>query len=102
MGQLREEFRRYIRTKVAQELVDFYLDSLDREEVTGFFERQVKSLIRPTAAAVCGMLCFGASVVLAGIMLWSCEGFDRTEPIGRTRVRSHDRVRDKAPRRAPR
>lgn len=41
--QLREEFRRYIRTKVAQELVDFYLDSLDREEVTGFFERQVSS-----------------------------------------------------------
>lgn len=39
--QLRTEFRRYIKTKVAQELVDFYLDSLDREEVTGFFERQV-------------------------------------------------------------
>lgn len=43
VDQLREEFRRYIKTKVAQELVDFYLDSLDREEVTGFFERQVTS-----------------------------------------------------------
>ena len=41
VDQLRDEFRRYIKTKVAQELVDFYLDSLDREEVTGFFERQV-------------------------------------------------------------
>ena len=40
--QLRDEFRRYIKTKVAQELVDFYLDSLDREEVTGYFKRQVK------------------------------------------------------------
>ncbi|CAM9700874.1 unnamed protein product [Ectocarpus sp. 4 AP-2014] len=39
--QLRNEFRRYIKTKVAQELIDFYLDSLDREEVTDFFERQV-------------------------------------------------------------
>ncbi len=43
VDQLREEFRRYIKTKVAQELVDFYLDSLDREEVAGFFERQVTS-----------------------------------------------------------
>ena len=42
--QLRDEFRRYIRTKVAQELVDFYLDSLDREEVAGFFERQVHTI----------------------------------------------------------
>ncbi|CAM9258459.1 unnamed protein product [Scytosiphon promiscuus] len=33
--QLRTEFRRYIKTKVAQELVDFYLDSLDREENHG-------------------------------------------------------------------
>lgn len=41
VDQLRDEFRRYIKTKVAQELMDFYLDSLDREEVTGFFERQV-------------------------------------------------------------
>ena len=41
VDQLREEFRRYVKTKVAQELVDFYLDSLDREEVKGFFERQV-------------------------------------------------------------
>ncbi|CAN0413649.1 unnamed protein product, partial [Ectocarpus sp. 12 AP-2014] len=39
--QLRDEFRQYIKTKVAQELIDFYLDSLDREEVMGFFERQV-------------------------------------------------------------
>lgn len=39
--QLRTEFRRYIKTRVAQELIDFYLDSLDREEVMGFFERQV-------------------------------------------------------------
>lgn len=39
--QLREEFRTYITTKVAEELVDFYLDSLDREEIVGFFERQV-------------------------------------------------------------
>ena len=47
VDQLRIEFRRYIKTKVAQELVDFYLDSLDREEVTGFFDRQVRrSLIR--------------------------------------------------------
>eukprot|EP00903_Cladosiphon_okamuranus_P006660 g6502.t2 len=42
--QLRDEFRRYIKTKVAQELVDFYLDSLDREEVTGFFERQAVTM----------------------------------------------------------
>ena len=41
MEQLRIEFRGYIETKVAQELVDFYLDSLDREEVAGFFKRQV-------------------------------------------------------------
>lgn len=39
--QLREQFRIYVTTKVAEELVDFYLDSLDREEITGFFERQV-------------------------------------------------------------
>lgn len=39
--QLREEFRRYITFRVAKELVDFYLDSLDREEVKGFFKRQV-------------------------------------------------------------
>ncbi|CAM9739286.1 unnamed protein product, partial [Ectocarpus fasciculatus] len=42
--QLRDEFRRYIKTKVAQELVDFYLDSLDREEVTDFFERQAATM----------------------------------------------------------
>ncbi|CAM9477524.1 unnamed protein product, partial [Hapterophycus canaliculatus] len=42
--QLRTEFRRYIKTKVAQELVDFYLDSLDREEVSGFFERQAVTM----------------------------------------------------------
>lgn len=42
MDQLRTEFRRYIKTKVAQELIDFYLDSLNREEVLGFFERQVR------------------------------------------------------------
>lgn len=41
VDQLRDEFRRYIKTKVAQELVEFYLDSLEREEVAGFFERQV-------------------------------------------------------------
>lgn len=39
--QLRTEFRGYVETKVAQELVDFYLDSLDREEVAEFFDRQV-------------------------------------------------------------
>lgn len=39
--QLREEFRRYITARVAEELMDFYFDSLDREEVKGFFERQV-------------------------------------------------------------
>ncbi len=41
MEQLREEFRRYAKTQVAQELVDFYVESLDREEVKGYFERQV-------------------------------------------------------------
>lgn len=41
--QLRTEFRGYIERKVARELVDFYLDSLDREEVAGFFDRQVPS-----------------------------------------------------------
>ena len=41
IDQLREEFRRYVKTKVAEELVDFYIDSLDREEVKGYFERQV-------------------------------------------------------------
>lgn len=46
VDQLRDEFRRYIKTKVAQELVDFYLDSLDREEVAGFFERQVRRFSR--------------------------------------------------------
>ncbi|CAM9451135.1 unnamed protein product, partial [Ectocarpus sp. 4 AP-2014] len=42
--QLRVEFRRYIETKVAQELVDFYLDSLDREEITGYFGRQAATM----------------------------------------------------------
>ncbi|CAN0106221.1 unnamed protein product [Ectocarpus fasciculatus] len=42
--QLRAEFRRYIETKVAQELVDFYLDSLDREEVNGYFPRQAVTM----------------------------------------------------------
>lgn len=41
VDQLRSEFRRYIKRKVAVELVDFYLDSLDREEVVDFFQRQV-------------------------------------------------------------
>ncbi|CAN0273478.1 unnamed protein product, partial [Ectocarpus sp. 12 AP-2014] len=44
VDQLRDEFRRYIKTKVAQELIDFYLDSLDREEVAGFFERQAATM----------------------------------------------------------
>eukprot|EP00903_Cladosiphon_okamuranus_P006658 g6501.t1 len=44
VDQLRDELRRYIKTKVAQELVDFYLDSLDREEVKGFFERQAVTM----------------------------------------------------------
>eukprot|EP00904_Undaria_pinnatifida_P012481 jgi/Undpi1/8363/HiC_scaffold_25.g10831.m1 len=44
VDQLRIEFRRYVKTKVAQELVDFYLDSLKREEVTGFFERQAVTM----------------------------------------------------------
>ncbi|CAM9758034.1 unnamed protein product [Ascophyllum nodosum] len=42
--RLRSEFRRYIKTKVAQELVDFYLESLDREEVQDFFERQAVTM----------------------------------------------------------
>lgn len=41
VDELRAEFRKYIKTKIAQELIDFYQDSLDREEVTDFFERQV-------------------------------------------------------------
>eukprot|EP00904_Undaria_pinnatifida_P012482 jgi/Undpi1/8364/HiC_scaffold_25.g10832.m1 len=44
VDQLRTEFRSYIKTKVAQELVDFYLDSLDREEVKDFFERQAVTM----------------------------------------------------------
>eukprot|EP00903_Cladosiphon_okamuranus_P006656 g6499.t1 len=44
VDQLRDELRRYIKTKVAQELVNFYLDSLDREEVKGFFERQAVTM----------------------------------------------------------
>ncbi|CAB1110198.1 unnamed protein product [Ectocarpus sp. CCAP 1310/34] len=44
VDQLRDEFRRYIKTKVAQELIDFYLDSLDREEVADFFERQAATM----------------------------------------------------------
>ncbi|CBJ31529.1 signal transducer, putative [Ectocarpus siliculosus] len=42
--QLRAEFRRYIETKVAQELVDFYLDSLDREEIKEYFTRQAVTM----------------------------------------------------------
>ncbi|CAM9384392.1 unnamed protein product [Ectocarpus fasciculatus] len=42
--QLRNEFRGYMQTKVAQELVDFYLDSLDREEIHGFFGRQAVTM----------------------------------------------------------
>lgn len=42
VDQLRTEFRKYIKTKIAQELIDFYQDSLDREEVEDFFERQVR------------------------------------------------------------
>ncbi|CAM9480659.1 unnamed protein product, partial [Ascophyllum nodosum] len=42
--QLRIEFRCYIKTKVAQELVDFYIDSLDREEVQNFFVRQALTM----------------------------------------------------------
>ncbi|CAN0194843.1 unnamed protein product, partial [Ectocarpus sp. 13 AM-2016] len=38
--QLRVEFRRYVEMKVAHELVDFYLDSLDREEIEEYFARQ--------------------------------------------------------------
>ncbi|CAM9633812.1 unnamed protein product [Ectocarpus sp. 13 AM-2016] len=44
VDQLRDEFRRYIKTKVVQELIDFYVDSLDREEVTDFFERQAATM----------------------------------------------------------
>lgn len=70
--QLRDEFRRYIKTKVAQELVDFYLDSLDREEVTGFFERQVTS--SGTCSVPSGFCVFqrcrhcGDSVVGSGVV----------------------------------
>ncbi|CAM9258383.1 unnamed protein product, partial [Scytosiphon promiscuus] len=39
VDQLRQEFRRYVKTRVAQELVDFYLDSLDREEFRCFWIR---------------------------------------------------------------
>ncbi|CAN0088475.1 unnamed protein product [Ectocarpus sp. 12 AP-2014] len=42
--QLRVEFRRYVETMVAQELVDFYLDSLDREEIKGYFGRQAATM----------------------------------------------------------
>ncbi|CAM9247127.1 unnamed protein product [Ectocarpus sp. 4 AP-2014] len=42
--QLRAEFRRYIETRVAQELVDFYLDSLDREEIKEYFARQAVTM----------------------------------------------------------
>ncbi|CAN0036855.1 unnamed protein product [Ectocarpus sp. 12 AP-2014] len=42
--QLRIEFRGYMETKVARELVDFYLDSLDREEIHGFFGRQAVTM----------------------------------------------------------
>ncbi|CAM9705339.1 unnamed protein product [Ectocarpus fasciculatus] len=42
--QLRIEFRGYMQSKVAQELVDFYLDSLDREEIHGFFGRQAVTM----------------------------------------------------------
>lgn len=45
VDQLRAEFRKYIKTKIAQELIDFYQDSLDREEVEDFFERQVGWLV---------------------------------------------------------
>ena len=56
VDQLRTEFRSYIKTKVAQELVDFYLDSLDREEVKDFFERQVRhSFIRGCAGSIPGV-----------------------------------------------
>lgn len=41
--QLRAEFRRYMEARIAQELIDFYVDSLDREEITCFFDRQVPS-----------------------------------------------------------
>ncbi|CAM9864575.1 unnamed protein product [Ectocarpus sp. 6 AP-2014] len=42
--QLRVEFRKYVETMVAQELVDFYLDSLDREEIKGYFGRQAATM----------------------------------------------------------
>ncbi|CAN0228913.1 unnamed protein product, partial [Ectocarpus fasciculatus] len=42
--QLRVEFRKYIETKVAQELMDFYLDSLDREEIKEYFPRQAATM----------------------------------------------------------
>ena len=44
--QLRVEFRRYMEASFAQELIDFYVDSLDREEITCFFERQVPVSVR--------------------------------------------------------
>ncbi|CAM9864710.1 unnamed protein product [Ectocarpus sp. 6 AP-2014] len=42
--QLRVEFRRYVEAKVAHELVDFYLDSLDREEIMEYFARQAATM----------------------------------------------------------
>ncbi|CAM9864373.1 unnamed protein product [Ectocarpus sp. 6 AP-2014] len=42
--QLRIEFRGYMQTKVARELVDFYFESLDREEIHGFFGRQAVTM----------------------------------------------------------
>lgn len=43
--------------------MDFYLDSLDREEVTGFFERQVSDLLVLCTSEV-GSYRFGFNSVL--------------------------------------
>ncbi|CBJ31534.1 signal transducer, putative [Ectocarpus siliculosus] len=42
--QLRDEFRKYIEMKVAQELMDFYIESLDREEIKEYFPRQAATM----------------------------------------------------------
>lgn len=42
--ELRQEFRRYARTRVARELVQFYTDVLERDTVENYFERQAVTM----------------------------------------------------------
>ncbi|CAM9514857.1 unnamed protein product, partial [Discosporangium mesarthrocarpum] len=44
VSQLRAAFRKYIKSRVAHENLDFYQDSLQREEVEDFFERQAVTM----------------------------------------------------------